>query len=98
MNDEQNTSQAAATDPQGRLDALVMREQDRGIDSDFNACMFRDECRARKQAAKEAVGELTRLADELKQCSTIGGEWDGTEEEAKEEYDRLMALAERLSA
>ena len=27
MNDEQNTEPAAATDPQGRLDALVMRRR-----------------------------------------------------------------------
>ena len=51
-----------------------------------------------RRNANEASGELIRLADELKQCSTIGGEWDGTEEEAKEEYERLMTLAERLSA
>jgi len=46
--------------------------------------------------AKEAAAELTRLADKLKQCSTTDGEWDGTEEKAREEYQRLMALAAKL--
>ena len=45
---------------------------------------------------KPVAAELIRMADDLKQCSTIGGEWDGTEAEAKEEYDRLMSLAESL--
>ena len=54
-------------------------------------------CRMR-QTAHRACDELIRMADELKQSSTIGGHWDGTEEEAREEFDRLMSLAKDLSA
>ena len=55
-----------------------------------------DELKAAKNLMKLAVGELTRMADEPKYWSTVGGEWDGTEHEAKEEYDRLMSLAASL--
>ena len=47
---------------------------------------------------RKAAAELTAVADELKMSSTICGEWDGTEEEAQEEYDRLMALVADLGA
>lgn len=43
-----------------------------------------------------AAAELRAVANELKLCSTVNGEWDGTEEDAHEEYDRLMALADDL--
>lgn len=49
-------------------------------------------------SAKSAINELTRLADELKECSTVDGEWDGSEEQAKEEYDRLMAIVAELES
>ena len=47
---------------------------------------------------QKAASELASVADELKLSSTVGGEWDGTEEAAKEEYDRIMALVSDLSA
>ena len=49
------------------------------------------------ELAKLVRKELVAFADELKMSSTIGGEWDGTEAEAKEEYDRLMGLAAKLA-
>ena len=48
--------------------------------------------RAQKGNLAKAAAELTAAADDLKQCSTINGEWDGTDELAREEYDRLMAV------
>jgi len=47
-------------------------------------------------AAKEALDVLTRLADEIKDSATVGGEWDGSEDQAREEYDRIMAVVETL--
>lgn len=45
--------------------------------------------------AKQAGKELAAVAEDLKKCSTLDGDW-GDELEAKEEYDRLMALAAEL--
>lgn len=45
--------------------------------------------------AKQAGKELAAVAAELKHCSTIEGDWR-EEWEAKEDYDRLMALSARL--
>lgn len=55
------------------------------------------QCDELLELAKLARKELVAFADELKVSSTIGGEWDGTEAEAKEKYDRLMGLAAKLS-
>ena len=49
------------------------------------------------ETMKHAADELTRLADELKICSTVFGEWNGTEPEAEDEYNRLMLLASLLT-
>lgn len=46
---------------------------------------------------KEAAEALRTEAEALRQCSTVDGAWDGTEPEAQEEYERLMALADRLT-
>lgn len=67
-----------------RRTAQLLHEATEGL------CEFR-------QTARLAADELIRMADELKQSSTIGGHWDGTEEEAREEFDRLMSLAKYLS-
>ena len=48
------------------------------------------------ELAKQARKELVTFAEELKVSSTIDGDW-GEEWEAKEEYDRLMALAAKLA-
>lgn len=49
------------------------------------------------RAGKEAAEVLRTEAEALRQCSTVGGTWDGTEPEAHEDYERFMALADRLT-
>lgn len=58
---------------------------------------LRKQCYELLELAKLARKELAAFADELRVSSTIGGEWDGTEHEAKEEYDRLISLATKLA-
>lgn len=47
--------------------------------------------------AKQAETVLREVAADLRDCHTIGGEWDGTETEAQAEYDKLVQLADRLA-
>jgi len=47
-----------------QLERLVMREQEKGVDSKFNACMFRGECRARKGAVEHGI-YLANAAERL---------------------------------
>jgi hypothetical protein len=49
------------------------------------------------RTGKEAAEVLRTEADALRYCSTVDGTWDGTEPEAQEEYERFMALADRLT-
>lgn len=46
---------------------------------------------------QKAATELASVADELKLSSTIGGEWDATEEVARKEYYKIMLLVSDLS-
>ena len=41
----------------------------------------------------DAEKEFVRLAAEIRQSHTVSGEWDGTEPEAEEEYNRLIGMA-----
>ena len=49
------------------------------------------------RTGKEAAEVLRTEADALRYCSTVDGTWDGPEPEAQEEYERFMALADRLT-
>ena len=81
-----------AEELQGRWVALIAAENDRHLEL-ARLEKQRDELLA---LAKLVRKDIVAFADDLKVCSTIGGEWDGSEHEAKEEYDRLMALAAKL--
>lgn len=49
------------------------------------------------RTGKEAAELLRTEACALRQCYTVNGTWDGTEPEAQAEYERYMALADRLT-
>lgn len=49
------------------------------------------------RTGKEAAEVLRTEAEVLRQCSTVDGTWDGTEQESQEEYERFMAMADRLT-
>lgn len=49
--------------------------------------------RALVQAAEEQILET---AESLKACHTIGGEWPEDEKDAKEEYEYMLELADKL--
>ena len=51
-----------------------------------------------REAAKEAAEHLRNEAAELQRAHTVSGEWDGTEPEAMDECEKLIALADRLQA
>ena len=53
---------------------------------------------ALSEAAREAAEHLRNEAAELQMAHTVSGEWDGTEPEAMDECERLIALADRLQA
>ena len=40
---------------------------------------------------------LRQEASILRDCHTLGSEWDGAELEVKEHYDGMMSLAARLT-
>lgn len=48
-------------------------------------------------AANQAAEVLRQEATILCDCHTLAGEWDDTEPEVKANYDRMMALADRLT-
>lgn len=66
---------------------------DQNCDCKNCAIAERDHLRA---AAKEAAEHLRNEAAELKKAHTVSGEWDGTEPDAMDECERLIALANRL--
>lgn len=41
----------------------------------------------------DAEKEFVRLAAEVRQSHTVSGEWDGTEPEAEDKYNRLIGMA-----
>lgn len=49
------------------------------------------------RAGAEAADVLRQEASILRDCHTLAGEWDDTEPEVKANYDRMMALADRLT-
>lgn len=57
----------------------------------------RDELGALIGAARDAADVLRNEAAILRDCHTLNGEWDGTEPEVEAGYNRLMALADRLT-
>ena len=49
------------------------------------------------QAGAEAADVLRQEATILRDCHTLNGEWDLNDPEVKANYDRMMALADRLT-
>ncbi|WP_407280560.1 hypothetical protein U5817_09770 [Aromatoleum evansii] len=67
----------------------------------FNTLTLREFARKlaaeRLDVCKEAATVLRIEAASLRQCHTLNGEWGEDEQEAREEYERMVALADRLA-
>lgn len=49
-----------------------------------------------RDIVKHAARVISELADDIKHCHTINGEWDGSEPAAEMEYRQLSNLVTRL--
>lgn len=79
--------------------AMAAMERTKGDPLQLKVCPLYSLSRieALLRAADEAAEVLRQEATIMRECHTLDGEWDGTEPEVQAEYDRLMALAARLT-
>lgn len=90
----ENPAIAAAMD---RVRASLEKSRSNGIFSDFNACMFRDECRTRAAAlALTDVDEIMRIAQMAEGARTISNPKD-SRNLIEDVCDALSAILKRQS-
>lgn len=61
-------------------------------------CMLlAEEVRRLRDAGNLAADFLRQEAAILRDCHTLGGQWDGEDRETQAHYDQMLALADRLA-